>query len=86
MNDLTHKSARRSTAWVWIAATVLFVLHQDFWWWDSRALVFGFLPVGLAYHAVYSIAAACLWAMAVRFAWPAHIEQWADHDDGKSQS
>ena len=88
MNDLTHKPVRRSTAWIWIAAVVLFVLHQDFWWWDSRALVFGFMPVGLFYHALYSIAAACLWTLAVRFAWPRHIEQWADadHEDGTSPS
>ncbi len=31
---------------------LLAVLHQDFWWWDDgHTLVFGFMPVGLAYHA-----------------------------------
>jgi len=71
---------RRSNAWrlVWIAAALLFTLHHDFWFWDDRSLVFGFLPVGLAYHAAYSIAAALLWLAAVKFAWPSHIEQWAD--------
>ena len=29
----------------------LAVLHQDIWNWDNSNLVFGFLPVGLAYHA-----------------------------------
>jgi hypothetical protein len=33
-------------------------------------MVFGFLPIGLAYHAAYSIAAAVMMAILVRFAWP----------------
>lgn len=72
--------ARRSSAWwvIWALAAVLFVLHQDFWFWDDRTLVLGFLPVGLAYHVAYSVAAALLWFAAVRFAWPHHIEEWAD--------
>jgi len=61
-----------------ILALVLFALHQDFWNWDNSNIVLGFLPVGLAYHAGYSIAAACLWAAAVKFAWPTEIEAWAD--------
>ena len=70
----------RSRSW-WIVAgavVVLAILHQDFWFWDDRTLVLGFLPIGLAYHALYSIAAATLWAAAVRLAWPTRIEQWAD--------
>ena len=61
-----------------VAAVLLFVLHQDVWFWDDRRLLFGFLPVGLAYHAAYSVAAALLWAAAVRFAWPTRWERWAD--------
>lgn len=53
-----------------LLVVVLLALHQDFWNWDNRSLVFGFLPVGLAYHMAYSIAAACLMALLVRFAWP----------------
>lgn len=59
----------------------LAALHHDFWLWDNDAPVFGFLPIGLAYHAVFSIAAACLWAMALKFAWPTQLEQWADESD-----
>ena len=33
---------------VWILALVLAVLHYDFWYWDDRSLVFGFVPIGLA--------------------------------------
>ena len=53
----------------------LYFLHQDVWFWSSaRPLVFGFLPIGLFYHAAYSVVvAALMWAL-VRFAWPAHLE------------
>ena len=42
-----------------LAVAVLYVLHQDIWFWrTARPLVFGFLPVGLAYQAAFSVAAA----------------------------
>lgn len=63
---------------VWILVGVLAVLHYDFWWWDSRTLVFGFMPIGLLYHALFSCAAAFTWSLAVRFAWPEHVEAWAE--------
>jgi hypothetical protein len=54
---------------------VVYVLHQDFWNWNkAEPLVFGFLPVGLAYHAGYSILAAGLMAVLVKVAWPKHLE------------
>lgn len=57
---------------------VLFILHHDFWNWADTALVFGFMPAGLAYHVGYSLAAALFWFLVTRFAWPHSIEQWAD--------
>ncbi len=75
---MTSAAKTKSSWWLWAAAIVLFVLHQDVWFWDDRTLVFGFMPVGLLYHACYSVAAAALWFLAVKFAWPEHIEQWAD--------
>ena len=58
-----------------IAVVGLYGLHQDIWFWrTARPLVFGFLPIGLAYHAAYCLAAALLmWAL-TRFAWPSHLE------------
>ena len=61
-----------------ILFVVLFVLHHDFWFWSDKRLVFGFLPIGLAYHALFSIAAACLWFTALKIAWPSDLEAWAD--------
>jgi uncharacterized protein DUF3311 len=56
------------------AIVVLYALHQDIWFWrTARPLVFGFLPVGLAYHAAYCVAASALmWALTT-YAWPAHL-------------
>lgn len=54
----------------------VYVLHQDFWnWRRAHPLVFGFLPIGLAYHAAYSVAASIVMAVLVRFAWPSHLER-----------
>ncbi|MCP5516426.1 MAG: hypothetical protein H7A45_04110 [Verrucomicrobiales bacterium] len=79
----------RGPAIIWAVFGVLFVLHHDFWNWDNRALVLGWLPVGLAWHVGFSVAAGLLWAAATRWAWPAHIEVWADETDepadGKAQ-
>jgi hypothetical protein len=60
-----------------VAATlVLYALHQDVWfWWEARPLVLGFLPIGLAYHALYAGAASLLLWLLVTWAWPAHLEQ-----------
>ena len=46
-----------------LAVALLYLLHQDFWFWrDARPLVFGIFPVGLFYHAIYTLAAsAVLW-------------------------
>jgi hypothetical protein len=57
------------------AIVALYLLHQDLWFWrDARPLVFGFLPVGLAYHALYCLAVTGLmWAL-TRIAWPSHLE------------
>ncbi len=53
----------------------LYVLHQDIWFWrTARPLVFGFFPIGLFYHAAFTVVtAAALWAVVV-LAWPAHLE------------
>lgn len=68
----------------WVVITVfiiLAVLHQDFWNWANSDLVFGFLPVGLAYHAAYSLVAVVFWSLVVIFAWPTKLEKWADGEE-----
>ena len=53
----------------------VYVAHQDIWnWAKPDPMLFGFLPVGLAYHAGFSIACAVLMAILVLTAWPKHLE------------
>ena len=58
------------------ASVALYILHQDFWFWGTaRPLVFGFLPIGLFYHACYTVAVSLLmWAL-VKLAWPSHLDK-----------
>ena len=58
----------------WIALVALMILHHDWWFWNDGRLLFGFLPVGLAYHALISLAAGGLWAWAVLFAFAEYME------------
>ncbi len=69
-----------------LAVITLYVLHQDFWFWRTAyPLVFGFVPVGLFYQACFSVAAALLMWLLVKFAWPGHlereVEQHRDEED-----
>ena len=73
--------AAMRTVWLVLATALLYVLHQDIWFWRSaRPLVFGFMPVGLFYHALFSVAAALLMALLVKFAWPGHLEGRAERE------
>jgi hypothetical protein len=55
---------------------ILYLLHQDYWnWRAAHPLIFGFLPVGLAYHALYTIGAALWMAVLVKLAWPGHLDE-----------
>lgn len=67
-----------------VAVVALYVMHQDFWFWrTAEPLVFGVLPVGLFYHAVYTLVAALLmWLLSVH-AWPAHLEEEARSDSAR---
>jgi hypothetical protein len=67
-----------------LATLALYLLHQDVWLWRSaRPLVFGFVPIGLFYHAGYAVLASLLMWLLVRHAWPAHLEREAElpHED-----
>ena len=74
------KSSRNRT--IALVAIVLFVLHYDFWYWDDASLLWGFMPIGLAWHAGLSILASIAWLGCVLYAWPAEIEEWADEEGG----
>ncbi len=58
-----------------VVASFVYALHQDFWFWrTARPLVFGFLPIGLAYHAAYTLGISLLMLYLVRHHWPYHLE------------
>ena len=55
---------------------VVYVLHQDIWYWRvARPFVFGFMPIGLFYHAAFTLASAVLLLVLVKYAWPGHLER-----------
>ncbi|MFN0166068.1 MAG: DUF3311 domain-containing protein [Bryobacteraceae bacterium] len=66
-----------------VSLTVLvifvYIAHQDWWnWTKAEPLYFGFLPIGLFYHVMYTLAASVLMAVLVRYAWPAWLEEEVD--------
>ena len=70
----------------WGFVLILAILHYDFWNWESTELVFGFLPIGLAYQALISLLAGVAWLCVVKLAWPQDVEDWADEGDGAERA
>ena len=59
-----------------IVVGALYLLHQDFWFWrTAHPLVFGFIPIGLFYHACYTVLIAAVMLLLVKHAWPSHLEE-----------
>jgi hypothetical protein len=56
---------------LWI---LMMAVRQDAWNWRDPSLVWGVLPVGLAYQVGYSLLAAVVMALLVRFDWPVELE------------
>ena len=73
----------KNNGWiVWLGTLALLLLHQDFWFLDNyETEVFGFMPIGLAYHAGFSIVAALWWGAVMSFAWPHHLEALAEEQE-----
>lgn len=65
---------------LWLLVLAVYALHQDFWNWEKAdPLLFGFVPIGLAYHAAYSCVATALMWVFVKCAWPAYLENVEPH-------
>jgi hypothetical protein len=74
------------TALLTALVILFYVLHQDFWFWrEARPLVFGFMPIGLFYHAAFTAACAALLWVLVTFAWPEHLEKLGEPDGSASR-
>ncbi len=57
---------------------LMLVLHQDFWFWQDERLLFGFVPVAVAYHGVFSILCSALGWMAFHHLWPHEAERHSE--------
>lgn len=67
-----------------VALVVLYALHQDIWFWrTAHPLVFGFIPIGLFYQAMFSVAASLMMWLLVKYAWPAHLEREVEQSQSK---
>ena len=64
----------RNRTLMWILFAALVVLHHDWWFWNNGRLVFGFLPIGLGYQMLISLAASILWGWAAIYAWPEELD------------
>ncbi len=58
---------------LYVGLFVLYLLHNDLWYWNDGRLVLG-LPIGLLYHFGFSVASSVLLFLLVRHAWPRHLE------------
>jgi hypothetical protein len=59
-----------------MAIAIVYALHQDIWFWrTAHPLVFGFMPIGLAYHALYcGVAAVLMWVL-TKYLWPRELDE-----------
>lgn len=67
---------------------VVYFLHQDVWFWrTARPLIFGFLPIGLFYHAAFCLLCSAVMMLLVKFAWPLNLDKPASallpEDEGR---
>ena len=53
--------------------TILFLLHNDLWYWNNGNLFAG-VPIGLLYHVGYCLAAGLFFIWLVKRAWPKDLE------------
>ncbi len=70
MTQAPQASRRSGPLVIAVLAVLLLILHQDYWFWSNKTLVFGILPMGLFWHICISIAATLTWYLATQIAWP----------------
>ena len=74
--NVKKRSIRTKRALLVLVLLGFYMAHQDFWnWMRIEPLLFRFLPVGLWYHAAYSLLASALMWLLVKFAWPKSLEE-----------
>lgn len=79
-------SAKPNMKMFWFFFLLMLFLHQDFWNWSSQNPSLLGIPVGLFYHAIFSIACSLLGAWAVIRAWSEQWEKYAEEVDESADS
>ncbi|QDU61379.1 hypothetical protein Pan216_22350 [Planctomycetes bacterium Pan216] len=65
---------------------VLYLLHQDWFFWNDPRMLFGIFPAALAYQLGYTLVV-CGWMTAlVLFAWPKDADEPQPLSGGKEES
>ncbi|MGC6446686.1 MAG: DUF3311 domain-containing protein [Rubripirellula sp.] len=62
-----------------VVSGILLILHQDYWLWTNKNLVFGFIPMGLFWHLGVSLAAVASWAFVTHYYWPFEKDEVASN-------
>lgn len=52
----------------------LFLLHNDFWFWNDARLLFG-IPIGLFYHISFCLIVTGALIFLVKHLWPADFDK-----------
>ncbi|MFB3041088.1 MAG: hypothetical protein ACE1ZS_04675 [Candidatus Poribacteria bacterium] len=64
----------RLSQWIlYLALVLLYLLHNDLWFWNAPQLVLG-LPIGLLYHISFCVVASIVMILLVNYAWPHHLK------------
>lgn len=58
---------------LYAALVLLYLLHNDLWYWNDPRLVFG-LPIGLVYHIAFAVATSIVLSLLVIYAWPDYLD------------
>jgi len=69
-----------------LLVAALIILHQDFWFWDTYELAFGFMPIGLLYHMALTVFASFVWLFICTFGWPEGIDDFGEEDSESNTS
>lgn len=74
-NVILHATQAMKTLGAMILIGLFYALHQDLWFWfEARPLVFGVLPIGLFYHAAFTVATSLMLVVLVRLLWPSSLD------------
>ena len=70
---------KKSENFLVIAVLLVYILHQDIWFWNTaKPFFFGFMPIGLFYHVCFSLVAVGIMVLLVKHSWPEYLEKEVD--------